>query len=243
MSLFANVPNKLEVDGQMLPIASLLRRGTGIAVDLCLAVGVGALAFYAISLAVPLDSSSAKFPISAVMLLVIAYVAVGRNALISPGRQLLRLRLARLPGPVPGLYGKAVTVHVDPEPKDEATQTTRACLAVALSTVLTILCLGAALQTTTVFQAVERHTQQTEPLKAKYGSPPSLSTIPRTLLIAPTSGYIQVSANWGEQRGVLEFFLSREPRGRWQIDLVRETEPHSFGNYSLGTAESEIPKP
>ena len=243
MALFSTTPQKLEVDGQMLPIASMLRRCTAIAVDLCLAVGVGSVAFYLISLVVPLDSSSAKFPISAVMLLVIAYVGIGRNRFVSPGRHLFRLRLARLPGPVPGLYGKSITVHLDPEPKEDASQTTRACVAVGLSTVLAILSLSAALQTTTVYKAVVRHTEEVKPLGAERGVNPELSSVPRALLIGQTRAYAQFTAYWGQRQGVLEYFLSRARGGRWEIEVVRETEPHSFGNYSLGISEKEIPRP
>jgi hypothetical protein len=243
VSLFSNIPQVLEVDGQMLPIATLLRRGTSIAVDLCLAVGVGALGFYVISLIVPLDSSSAKIPISGVMLLVMAYLAIGRNQWTSPGRKLLRLRLARLPGPVAGLFGKSVTVHMDPVPMDETAQTTRACIAVGLSTVLTILSLSAALQTTTVFQVVTRYTAEKLPQAAIHGAEPRLSSVPRALLIGQNRAYAQITAHWGDTQGVLEFFLRRVRGGPWQVEVARETEPNMIGHYSLGISEDEIPLP
>jgi len=242
-SLFSKVAQKIEVDGELLPLASVLKRGTAVAVDLCLAVGVGSILFYLVSLVEPLDTGAAKVPIFMIMTLVVGYVAVGRNMMPSPGRKLLRLRLTRLPGPAPGLHGRQVTVHMDPNPTEDGSQTTRACVAVGLATVLSILCLSAALQTTLVYQTVVAYNATARPLANAAGQAAILSTIPRALLISPTRAYVQVSADIGEQRTVIEFFLHREKGVPWQVRLARETAPHSFGTYSLGTIEAEVPKP
>ena len=238
--MFSNVPQKIDVDGQLLPIASIIRRGAAISVDLCMAVAVGAFGFYIISLFTPLDTPPAKVPIGLVMCVVVLFMAIGRNRFQSPGRLIFRLKLTRLPGQVPGLYGRSITVHVDPEPTDEGKKTTTACLVVTLCTLLAIYTLSAALHTTTVFQTVVKHVERQQPFAAERGTRPILSSVPRALLIAPQRAYVQIGATWGEHRGVLEYFLVREGR-EWAIELVRETEPTMIGNYSLSISPSEIP--
>ena len=90
----------LEVDGQQLPIASLLRKGTAIAIDISLCVAMAAMCFGLVSWFMPLDDPQAKGPIGVVMFVAMAYVVFGRDRFFSPGRRLLRLKLAKLPGRV-----------------------------------------------------------------------------------------------------------------------------------------------
>ena len=108
---------------------------------------------------------------------------------------------------------------------------------------MSILCLSAALQPPIVYQTVVAYHANAKPLTKGAVQAAELSTIPRALLISPGRAYVQVSADIGDKRTIIEFFLRREKGMPWEVQLARETAPHSFGKYSLGTVEAEVPTP
>ena len=233
---------RIDVDGQRLPIASMLRRGTAVSVDLCLAVALGSLGFYVISTFTPLDGDSANTPVLLVMGVVIAYVAWGRNRFRSPGRSMFRLRLARLPGPGPGLLGRSVTVHTDPEPVQDSSQLYAAIIAIILCTLSASLLLGIALANTTVYQSVKGYTIGRQPLARERGGSVTLGGLPRAVLIGRQRAYVQATAEWPDSTGVLEFFLARRPNG-WVVTQARVAEEPMFAHFALSIADEDIPAP
>ena len=229
-------------DGQPRRRASLLTRGVAVAVDLTLTVGAAALIFYLVSLQVPLDTARARTPIALVVALAFGYLVVGRDHWWSPGRAMLRLALARLPGNVPGLLGRRISVHQDEPPQISNDRLARAVLSVTLASVLAVLCLGGALTTTRIFQSVLHYVNSAQPVT---GAPLSLtlSALPRALLVGPTRGYVQVNASAvGGEQYILDFYLSRVAQA-WRIDVARTSSTPQLANYSLGTRDEEVPTP
>ena len=221
-------------------LASLVRRGAALAIDMCIAVCVSAFAFFFLSLAVPLDAEGAKLPVFAIVIAAGLYVVCGRDHVLpSPGRWVFGLRLVRLAGPTL----KPATVVAPSSKREEANRAVWAVITIALSSGLAVFGLAQALKSTLVFRAVLDFTALGQPIEAATAGVPRLASVPRALLIGSQSAYVQVSAEWGAGRGVLDFFLARDRRGEWRVIRAREGEPTAYGNYSLAVAEAEVPKP
>jgi hypothetical protein len=240
--LFQKVEQAIDVGGERLALASLLRRGTVIAVDLTLTVAVASVLFGLISLTMPLDGQGARAPILGVMLAVLVYLVWGRDYAGSLGRALFRLRVARLPGPVPGLFGRKVAVHRDMPPVITNHQSLSAVVVILAASILAAVMLGMALTTTHVFKVVERYAQNSTTLADQLGASPKLSVLPRALLIGKERSYVQISAVWSNTAGVLEFFLSREGR-IWDVVHVQQSKASMLANYALAIEDDEIPRP
>ncbi|MBT6272992.1 MAG: hypothetical protein HOI95_02530 [Chromatiales bacterium] len=240
--MFQKVEQTIDVDGEQLPLASLLRRGTVIAVDLTLTVAAASIFFGLISLIMPLDGQAARMPIMGVMLGVLVYLVWGRDYAGSLGRAMFRLRVARMPGPVPGLFGRKVAVHCDMPPVITNRQTLSAVVVIFASSSLAAAMLGVALTTTHVFKVVERYAQNSTSLANQLGASPTLSNVPRALLIGKERSYVQISAIWSDSAGVLEFFLIRDGRD-WDVVHARQIEGSMLANYALAIQDDEIPHP
>lgn len=231
----------LEIDGEQLPVASLLRKGTAIAIDLSLSVAAASVCFGMLSWFTPLDDAAAKPPIGVIMMAALCYVAFGRNHLPSLGRRILRLKLVKLPGRVGSIFNRAISVHIDHEPPDENGPLALSLCLIAAATLAAAVALSAALSTTHVFRAVEAYVEARPPDIVRDGVVPTLSNLPRALLIGKLRGFVQVSADWGHEVDVLDFYLTRDAKDRWRVAAVRSTDERVLGNYSLGAPEKDIP--
>ena len=230
----------LEVDGEQRQIASMLRKGTAIAVDLSLAVATACVLFGVISWFVPLDDAAARTPIGIVVGAALVYLVWGRDKFYSPGRTIFRLQLARLPGNVPGLLGRKVSVHIDPVAPDDKRPTAMSVCLIALATAAAGVAMSAALSSTHIFRAVHEYAATQPSLAAREGRILELASLPRALLIGKERGYVQVSARWGDEKDVLDFFLTRERSG-WRVVAVAPAATRVLADYSLGAAADEIP--
>jgi hypothetical protein len=230
----------LEVDGQQLPIASLLRKGTAIAIDISLCVAMAAMCFGLVSWFMPLDDPQAKGPIGVVVFVAMAYVVFGRDRIFSPGRRLLRLKLTKLPGRVSSLFSRSVSVHIDPVPSEDNSPLAFSVCLIGFATIAAGLALAASLSGTHVFAAVHEYVQKNPSAVARNGQAPVLSSLPRALLISKTRGYVQVSAAWGESKEVFDFYLKRA-ESQWTVVAVEPTKQPTLGNYSLGALDKDIP--
>ena len=230
----------IEVNGEQRPIATMLRKGTAIAVDLSLAVTIASMCFGLVSWFVPLDDPAAKAPIGVIIAVAMIYLVWGRDRFYSPGRNIFRLQLARLPGVVPGLLGRSVSVHIDAEPPDDKRPTAFSICLIAAMTIAAGVALAAGLSTTHIFRAVQEHAVAQPSLASRGGRLPELASLPRALLIGKERGYVQVSARWGDEVDVLDFFLTRDKR-RWQVVAVEPTKSRQLANYSLGAAPADMP--
>ena len=132
----------IEVDGQPMLIASMLRKGTAVAIDLGLIVAFASMCFGVISWFIPLDDAKAKLPISTVVFAATFYVVVGRNRWYSAGRRILRLRLVPLPGRAASFFNKAISVHIDPKPPEDNSALAFALCLIGISTGMALLSLG-----------------------------------------------------------------------------------------------------
>ena len=152
--LMLNKPSMqhIEVDGQPMLIASMLRKGTAVAIDLGLIVAFASMCFGVISWFIPLDDAKAKLPISTVVFAATFYVVVGRNRWYSAGRRILRLRLVPLPGRAASFFNKAISVHIDPKPPEDNSALAFALCLIGISTGMALLSLAAALATTHIFK-------------------------------------------------------------------------------------------
>ncbi|MEM7404313.1 MAG: hypothetical protein AAF458_03425 [Pseudomonadota bacterium] len=231
----------LEIDGEQLVVASLLRKGTAIAIDLSLTVATASVCFGLLSWFVPLDDATAKLPIGIVTLAALSYIAFGRNHLTSFGRRILRLKLVKLPGRQGMLFNRAISVHIDPEPPDENRPLALSLCLIAAATLAAAVALSAALGTTHIFRAVEAYVEARPPNIVRQGVRPVLSKLPRALLIGKLRGFVQVSADWGHEIDVLDFYLMRDDKHGWRVAGVRSTDDRQLGNYSLGASEADIP--
>lgn len=227
----------VELDGRRVPPASMATKGVALAVDLSLAVGVASLLFYLISIRIPLDTPAARTPLGLVAGAAVVYLALGRDHLFSAGRRLLRLQLVRLPGHVPGLLGRTMSVHRDPVAGTDTGLLTRCALVIALGTALSVLSLAGSLTTTRMLHVVHEHAR-THELVAGRGL--TLARLPRALLVGQERGYVQIDARGPSGDTILEYFLLRDRSG-WQVHLARETQTGMSANYSLGIRDADIP--
>ena len=224
----------------LLP-ASLLVRCSAMAVDLCLTVAACALALALMSMATPADSAAAKLPILLILIAACVYIGWGRMRLASAGRGVFRLQVARLAEPS-ARPGRPLTVHRDVQPVHSTRAVGTAFIIMASCALLTTLALTQVLSTTTVFSAVKLHAQSAQPFAARYGAPPTLSTLPTAVLIGEQRAYVQVGAKWGEQSGLLDYYLIRR-EGRWQVRSFEHARERLLARYALTAPEKDIPTP
>ena len=233
----------IEVDGQPMLIASMLRKGTAVAIDLGLIVAFASMCLGVISWFIPLDDAKAKLPISTVVFAATFYVVVGRNRWYSAGRRILRLRLVPLPGRAASFFNKAISVHIDPKPPEDNSALAFALCLIGISTGMALLSLAAALATTHIFKTVQEHAAAQPSALLRNGLGPDLSPLPRALLISPYKGYVQVGASWGTETDVLDFYLSRRSsKERWVVTGVKVAESRILGDYSLGAIATDVPE-
>ncbi len=239
-------PRTVEVDGEQRPLASLLRRGAALAVDVCFAVLAGALVLDAVSFRIPLDSARASTPILAVFGVLAFYILWLRDRGApgpgpSLGRRFLGLRLARVAGPL--RFARPVTIADGPPgAQDDTRRTLRAALLAVAASLAALFFMGDAVSRTTVFLAVRGHVERAE-------GAASVAAIPTALLAGRTRAYVRVKADWdggGEARGggPFEFFLERAgPGAPWQVVHVRPGGSTWMRDYSLSVPDAEVPAP
>jgi hypothetical protein len=228
-------------DGRTARRASLLTRGVTIAVDLSLTVGIASLLFYLLSLLTPLDTPAARAPVGGIVALAFAYLVIGRDLVLSPGRRLFGLELARLPGNVPGLMGRRISVYAGDTQATRNDPLPRAMLAIVLATALSGLCLAASLTTTRIYAAALEHLSRGAAVQGAEG-PFEPGRLPRALLVGITRGYVQLDVRDGQDRPLtLAFYLTRQG-ALWRVDAVEPATQPMTTSYSLGVADDEVPR-
>ena len=241
----------IEVDGEPRPVASLLRRGAGLAIDLCFGLFAVAVAIDVLSFFVPIDSDRATGPMFGLFGLLLAYIVWlrdrgasrpggGLRFGLSLGRWLLGLRLVPVEGP--RRFTRPVTVADTTGREGETLRIVRAVLLGVAASLVALVLLGHAVSRTVVFRAVEDHAARHAPLAAERGSDPILAEVPSALVVGATRAYVRVNAEWGDRADPLEFFLAREA-GAWTVAEVRIGESSWFRNYALHAPDAEVPTP
>ena len=242
----------IEVDGKPRPVASLLRRGAALAIDLCFGILAASLAVDVLSFAVPLDTERATGPILAIFALFALYLlwlrdrgaahpGSGLRHGLSVGRRLLGLRLVPVAGP--RRFTRPVTVADSSNPDGETMRIMRAVLLGVAASLVALLLLGHAVSRTVVFLTVVDHVDRVQPFAAERGGiGPEVAAIPSALVIGERRAYVRVDAEWGDAGDPLEFFLERES-GRWKVAEVRIGEPAWLRRYALTVPDAEVPIP
>lgn len=225
-------------DGREARRASLLTRGVAIAVDLILAVATASLLFYLLSLYAPLDTPRSRVPVGVVVALAFAYLVVGRDHVLSPGRWLFGLELARLPGNVPGLMGRRISVYAD-DASPARDPLPRAILAIVLATLLSGLCLTASLTTTLAFSTAVVHLEEGRGIDGARG-PFERAPLPRTLLVGQRHALVQIDARDAADAAVTLEFLLERAGGGWQVEAARRATRPQLARFSLGALDTEI---
>ena len=239
------------VEGEPRPVASLLRRGAALAIDLCFALLAVAIAIDVLSFQVPIDTDRATGPMFALFGLLLVYIVWLRDrgasrpggALrfgLSIGRWFLGLRLVPVEGP--RRFTRPITVADTLGTEGETMRIVRAVLLGVAASLFALLLLGDAVSRTVVFRTVEDHALRNTPLAAERGSDPVLAGVPSALVVGRTRAYVRVDAEWGERADSLEFFLERGD-GAWRVTEVRIGEPSFFRNYALSAPDAEVPTP
>ena len=239
------------MDGKPRPVASLIRRGAALAVDLCFAILAAALAIDALSFAVPLDTDRATGPILAIFGVLAVHILWLRDRGAAPpgraprhglsiGRWLLGLRLVPVIGP--RRFARPITVTDEPDGPGETKRIIRAVLLAVAASLVAMLLLGHAVSRTVVFIAVRNHAEQFQPFAPERGSVPELAAIPSALVVGRSRAYVRVDAQWGERADPLEFFLERSTGG-WKVAKVRIGEPAWLRNYALFAPDTKVPVP
>lgn len=245
------VARTIEVEGEPRPVASLLRRGAGLAIDLCFGLLAVAIAIDVLSFVVPIDTDRATGPMFGLFGLLLAYIVWlrdrgasrpggGLRFGLSVGRWLLGLRLVPVAGP--RRFTRPVTVADTTRTEGETLRIVRAVLLGVAASLVALLLLGHAVSRTVVFRVVEDHAARHAPLAAERGSDPVLAEVPSALVVGATRAYVRVNAEWGGRGGPLEFFLAREA-GAWKVAEVRIGESSWFRNYALHAPDAEVPTP
>ena len=160
-------------------------------------------------------------------------------------KQIFRLKLARLPGPVPGLLGRAVSVHIDEQVPSDYRPTSISVAVIAGATIVASVAMGAALKSTYMLAVVTEHVEDSsDPVIRRAGRAPELSALPRAFLISEKRGFVQVGAHWESESDVLDFHLSREAVGTpWTVVVVQTAPQRLLANYSLRVPDEDIPAP
>ena len=239
------------VDGTPRPVASLLRRGAALAVDLCFAILAAAIALAALSFVVPLDTDGATGPILVVFGVLALHILwlrdrgaarPGRTLRhgLSVGRRLLGLRLVPVAGP--RRFTRPVTVADSATSDGETMRVVRAVLLGVAASLVAMLLLGHAVSRTVVFGAVESYAEEHQPLAAEHGIAPELASVPSALVVGRSRAYVRVDAEWGDRAEPLEFFLERSA-GAWTVVTVRIGEGSLLPDYSLAAPDADVPVP
>ena len=241
----------LEVEGEQRPIASLLRRGAGFAVDLCFGLLAVAIAIVVLSFYVPIDTDRATGPMFTLFGLLVVYIVWLRDRGasrpgggfrfgLSVGRWFLGLRLVPVAGP--RRFTRPVTVADTAGKEGETLRIVRAVLLGVAASLVALLLLGHAVSRTVVFRTVEGHAAQHAPFAQERGSDPVLAGVPSALVAGKTRAYVRVDAQWGDRGDPLEFFLVRDA-GEWRVDEVRIGESSWLRDYALHAPDAEVPVP
>lgn len=241
----------IEVDGEPRPVASLLRRGAALAVDLCFAILAAALALNALSYLVPLDTDRATGPILAVFGVLAVHIlwlrdrgashpGRGLRFGLSVGRWLLGLRLVPVRGP--RRFVRPVTVADGTDAAGETTRIIRAVLLGVAASLVAMLILGHAVSRTVVFATVDDYVQEHPPFAAERGGRPVLASFPSALVVGRSRAYVRVDATWAASDDALEFFLERDAAG-WEVARVRIATAFALPNYALAAPDAEVPVP
>ena len=241
----------IEVDGEPRPVASLLRRGAALAVDVCFALLGVSLLVNALSFAVPLDTDRATGPVLGIFVVLGAYILWLRDrgasrpggALrhgLSVGRGLLGLHLVPVAGP--RRFVRPVTVADTATSDGETMRIIRAVLLGIAASLVALILLGHAVSRTVVFATVEDYAEEHPPFAAERGSGPELATIPSALIVGRSRAYVRVNAEWGDSGAPLEFFLERNAR-EWTVTEVRIAGRDWIPNYALSAPDANVPAP
>ena len=239
------------VDGEPRPVASLVRRGAALAVDLCFAILAAALVLDALSFFVPLDTDAATGPILVVFGVLALHILwlrdrgasrPGRSLRhgLSVGRRLLGLRLVPVAGP--RRFTRPVTVADTADAEGETMRVIRAVLLGVAASLVGLLVLGHAVSRTVVFATVETFTEEHHPLAAQHGSAPALASVPSALVVGRSRAYVRVDAEWGDRGEPLEFFLERSS-GAWKVVEYRVGTGSRLPNYALSAPDADVPVP
>lgn len=245
------VGRAIEVEGERRPVASLLRRGAGLAIDLCFGLLAVAIAIDVLSFFVAIDTDQATGPMFGLFGLLLAYIVWlrdrgasrpggGLRFGLSVGRWLLGLRLVPVEGP--RRFTRPVTVADTTGKEGETLRIVRAVLLGVAASLIALVLLGHAVSRTVVFRIVEDHAARHAPLAAERGSDPVLAAVPSALVVGRTRAYVRVNAEWGDRGDPLEFFLARDA-GAWKVSEVRIGESSWFRNYVLHAPDAEVPTP
>ena len=257
---FLGLGRTVEVEGERRPVASLLRRGAALAVDVCFALLAVAVAIYLLSFHVPIDTDRAQGPMFALFGLLALYIVWLRDRGasrpggrlrfgLSGGRGLLALRLVPVAGP--RRFIRPVTVADSVDPQGETMRIVRAVLLGVAASLVALMLLGHAVSRTVVFRAVEDHAARPAPfaargLRGERGAAPELAGVPSALVVGRTRAYVRVDAQWSDRgdRGPspLEFFLTRGA-GEWRVAEVRVGDPSWLPDYALFAPDEEVPAP
>ncbi len=241
----------VEVEGVRRPVASLLRRGAALAVDVCFALLAVAIAIDVLSFYVAIDTERATGPMFALFGLLGVYIVWlrdrgasrpggGLRFGLSLGRGFLGLRLVPVAGP--RRFTRPVTVADTADAQGETLRIVRAVLLGVAASLVALLLLGHAVSRTVVFRAVEDHAGRHAPFAQERGSDPVLAGIPSALVVGKTRAYVRVDAEWGERGDPLEFFLERD-EGEWRVAVVRIGKSSWFRDYALSAPDAEVPAP
>ena len=245
------VARTVEVDGEPRPVASLLRRGAALAIDLCFALLAVAIAIDVLSFQVPIDTDRATGPMFALFGLLLVYIVWlrdrgasrpggGLRFGLSIGRWFLGLRLVPVEGP--RRFTRPITVADTLGTEGETMRIVRAVLLGVAASLVALLLLGHAVSRTVVFGTVVDYTARHAPLAQERGDDPELAGVPSALVVGRTRAYVRVDAEWGDRGDPLEFFLERGD-GAWRVTEVRIGEPSLFRNYALSAPDAEVPTP
>ena len=235
----------IDVDGRQLPVASLIRRGGALAVDLCIGVLVAMAILWLVSLRIPLDSDDAGLPILGVVLLVGFYLIWARDHILpSVGRYVFALYLVRMGAGVPGVLIRPITVYDVASMRDEYARVGAAVALVLTASMVSVVFGAHGLTSTSVYKSVVAFAERTEPFSNEMGQSPVLEDLPRAVLIAEDRAFVHIGAAWGEQSGGIDFFLERgRKRDPWKVKAVRRVEQRLYGQYGLNVSPDEVPRP
>ena len=243
----------VEVDGVRLPVASLLRRGTALAIDICFALLAAGLAIDVLAYFVPVDTAAASgfmLPIFGFLALYVVWLrdrgasrpGGGFRFGLSGGRWLLGLRLVPVAGPRRLI--RPVTVADSERTEGETMRIVRAVLVGVMASLVALLLLGHAVSRTVVFLTVRDYAERHPPLAAERGSDPELASFPSSLIVGPSRAYVQVGAEWADRGDPLDFFLVRDGGG-WKVAEVRVGRSAWFraNPYLLAAQDADVPVP
>ncbi|MCB1739220.1 MAG: hypothetical protein KDK91_02545 [Gammaproteobacteria bacterium] len=242
----------LPTQGDGLAQASLLRRIVAFAVDLTMALAIGAVALLCISLLAPLDSPEARLPRGLVFFLAAVYMLWGRDhGLPTPGRRALQLQLVLLPGPLPQALRRPLTVETGHDRETHGKQIGNAVILSGACTMLAAAALVASLHSTQVY-AVARGYLASPAFVEQHGSGAALSPLAQSMLVAKHHAFLRANVEWptdadgsatDDRPASLAFFLSRRSTDTpWQVTAVEPAQTLWQGKYGLSVADRDVPR-